>query len=205
MYFDMSESKRVLLRFKNNYDESNDNVNKALERIEALYNKEIDAYVQETYEMFLAEAKENGIKHAVNVVSEAISSKFVILGNIVSILAGEVVSKGYEEMKVIAMYEWIEGTDKAFENALERLKIADENDANYNILVKSVQEAFDAAKEARLDFFTNMKKLDSNEKEYYDYCIKVMKTASLNDDMPLELLFQTGYNGRNFNPLTELR
>ncbi len=205
MYFDMSESKNVLLRFKKNCDLSNPNIKKALERIEKLYDKEVDAYVEETYETFLLNAKEHGVKKAIQIVTEAISQKSIIAGKIVSVLAGKVVLNGYEEMKAIAMYDWVEETENAFENALTDLKNADKDDSDYYMLVKSVQEAFGAAKEARIDFFTNLIQTSSgDEKSYYEYCLKMMQTASLSDDVSLDLFYQSKYDGSNFNPLTDM-
>ena len=201
MYFDMSESKNALERFKSNCDLSNSNVKKAIERLEELYDKNIDAYVAETYETFLSQAKNKGIKAAAKAVNEFLKKKNKIIGTI----SEKLFDYAYKDVKAVAMYDWVEATGTSFEHAIQKLRKVDKNAKNYKELVKTVREAFAAAKKARLEFFKEMIK---NEKDgvlkgYYQYAYNTIENASLSDEDSLAFMSLDDYTGVNYNPLTD--
>lgn len=202
LFFDMTASKEALNRFKNSCDLSNENVNKALERIEELYDKDIDAYLAETFEEFEKSAIEKGRKAASEIIVNSLKSKNRIVGK----LCDEIFSNAFSEMPAVAEYEWVESTNKAFNNAVQKLRDMSPNDDGFNESVKTVKETFSAAKDAQLDFYKKMASLtdDKTEKEYYEYCVETIENASMNDFCNLDIMYKSQYDGSNYNPLTDL-
>lgn len=202
MFFDMSESKAALDRFKANCDMTDENVKKAVERVEALYNKEMSAYLNETAEEFKRKMAQDGIENGAKAVANSLSEKNKLVGK----LAEKIIEEAFAEMPGVAMYDWINATDVAFDNAIAKLKLADEGSAEYDVLVKSAREAFDAAKKARLDFYKVMLKSakSKSDKNYYNYCIAEMKNASFSDSAVLNVMPKSMFDGSNYNPLTDV-
>ena len=202
LFFDMSESKEVLNRFKNNCDINNENVKKAIERIEDLYNKEIDAFLSETVEEFEKSAIENGRKAAADAIVKSLKSKNKIIGK----LCDEIFNNAFSEMPAVAEYEWVESTNVTLNNAIEKLRNTSPDSENYKENVKAVREAFKAAKDAQLNFYKKMSSVtkDETEKNYYDYCYETIENASMNDFGNLDIMYLSQYNGSNYNPLTDL-
>lgn len=187
--------------YQSNCDLSNANVKKAIERLEELCDKNVDAYVSETYETFLSQAKNKGIKAAAKAVNEFLKKKNKIIGTI----SEKLFDYAYKDVKAVAMYDWVEATGTSFEHAIQKLRKVDKNAKNYKELVKTVREAFAAAKKARLDFFKEMIK---NEKDgvlkgYYQYAYNTIENASLSDEDSLAFMSLDDYTGVNYNPLTD--
>ena len=42
------------------------------------------------------------------------------------------------------------------------------------------------------------------EKAYYQYCYNTINNASLDDISSLDIMYETQFNGQNYNPLTDL-
>lgn len=203
MFFDMSESKKVLERFKANCDMNNENVAKALERIEDLYDKKLDAYLDETFEELKLNF-ESGLKeNAVSVIVEGLKKKNKIIGGLVDITVGQ----AFKEVDAIALYDWVETTDTSFENAARKLKATNPDSPDYAVNVKTVREAFEAAKQARLNFFKEMGNSyadGTDKKAYCEYAYSVIEDASLNEWEKLNILSYSDYIGTNYNPLTDV-
>lgn len=204
MFYDMSESWEVLKRFKSNCDMTDENVRKAIERIEKLYNKNIDAYISETFEELVRFLANKGKKAAVDaVVSELKSRKE---SRILGMLVESIFDQAFAEMPAIAQLDWIEATNKALNNAIAKLRKVDIGSKDYAEHIKAVREAFDAAKKAQLKFFKTIlasAKTDT-EKAYYQYCYNTINNASLDDISSLDIMYETQFNGQNYNPLTDL-
>lgn len=204
IFFDMSESKEALERYKANCDLSNENVRKALERIEALYDKEIDAYLAETFNKIQETVKEKGIKAAVAAIQKYLNKKG-FLTRFIGQIGGQVVDQALTEMEIIAMYDWIESTGNTFETAAQKLKTMSSTDPGYEEMVQTVRETFEVAKKARLDFFKRMADVTKGtEKDYYEYCYNMIENASMNDFDQVDLLSLAEFEGSNNNPLTDL-
>lgn len=202
MFFDMTESKEALERFKSNCDLDNENVKKAIERLDALYNKEITSYLDETVEEFKRKCEEMRKETAADAVVGLLKKKSKITG----FLAENIIAQAYKEKPAVAEYDWIESTNNAFNNAVKKLKNTSPDSKKYSERVKSVEEAFNAAKKAQLKFFKLMQSSAKTEtdKKYYKYCYETINNASLNDWSSLDIMYKSEYNGSNFNPLTDL-
>ena len=200
LFCDMSESRDAFLRFKNNCDLNNESVQKALERVEALYNNEVDAYVFDTLEKIAQEVKKTTIENGAEAIANAYA-KIAPGGGIEKIMtkiASRVVAKAFEEAPAVAMYDYILTTQNSFDNAIADLKAAKPDSAEYDVLVLSVKEAFDAAKKARIDFFTTMSKgASEQQKALYDLNIKSLKSMSLEDVVAHKGVHPSEYYGEN--------
>lgn len=200
LFCDMSESREAFLRFKNNCELDNESVRKALERVEALYNNEVDAYVFDTLENIAQEVKKTTIEDGAEAVAKAYA-KIVPGGGMEKILtkiASGVVSKAFEEAPAVAMYDYILTTQNAFDNAVTVLKAATPDSVGYDELVLAVKETFDAAKNARIDFFTTMSKgASEQQKALYDLNIKSLKAMSLEDVVAHKGVHPSEYYGEN--------
>ncbi|MBR4287072.1 MAG: hypothetical protein IKT55_05140 [Clostridia bacterium] len=204
LFFDMSESKEALERYKANCDLSNENVRKAIERLEELYNNEFDAYLNETFDHMKAVAKEKGIQATVKAMQEYLEKQGFIEG-LIGKMGGKIVNKALSEMEIVAMYDWIESTGNTFEMAAQKLSNMSSADPGYETMVKTVQEAFEAAKKARVDFFDRMADVSSGEeKAYYEYCRETMKNTSMNDFDQVDLMSKDDYLCKNDNPFTDV-
>ena len=204
LFFDMSESKEALERYKANCDLSNENVRKAIERLEELYNNEFDAYLNETFDHMKAVAKEKGIQATVKAMQEYLEKQGFIEG-LIGKMGGKIVNKALSEMEIVAMYDWIESTGNTFETAAQKLSNMSSADAGYETMVQTVQEAFEAAKKARVDFFDRMADVSSGEeKAYYEYCRETMKNTSMNDFDQVDLMSKDDYLCKNDNPFTDV-
>lgn len=201
MFFDMEESREALLRFKGLYsnDElSNESVMKAIERVEKLYNKEVDAYIDTTLDLLYTKVKKDGIGLAVKELKEVIPKQYSIIGNMV----GKITEQAYKEAPAVALYDTVEATQIAFNNAVEELRNSDPGAENYQQLVNNVKEQFNYAKEIRIEFFeTIISSSEGQNKRYYELCLNDIKSASLKDISKLDMTGRGEYNG-DFNYIT---
>lgn len=202
LFFDMSESKEVLDRYKANCDMSNENVRKAIERLEQLYDKNIDAYLMESFEEYRRSVEKMGEQAAVDAVVDFLKDKNLIFG----MMCEKIFEHAFAEIPAVAEYEWVESTSKTLNNAVTKLKNLSPSSEEYLDAIKAVREAFDAAKKAQIKFF---KKMLSNakietDKNYYQYCIDTINSASLDDMTSLDIMYKTQFNNQNYNPLTDL-
>lgn len=206
LFCDMSESKEAFARFKNNCDLENARVQKALERVEALYNNEVDAYVFDTLEQIAQELKKEAIEKGSEAVAKAVGKAYesIVPGGamekIMTKLASTVVEKAFEEAPAVAQYDYILATQNSFDNAVANLKAAKPGTAGYDELVLTVREAFDNAKQARIDFFTTMAEgASGQQKSFYDLNIESLKTMSLDDVTAHKGISPGEYYGENAN------
>lgn len=201
-FFDMSESKDVLERFKQNCDMSNENVKKAIERIEKLYDKDVNAYLQESIEEFERSALKKGEKAAADSLVKALKSQNKIVGS----LYEKVFDQAFAEMPAVAEYDWVESTNTTLNNAVEKLKKTSTDSSDYADRVKAVREAFDASKKEQMKFFKAMisNAKSETDKNYYQYCYDTIYNSSLNDLSSLDIMYESEYSGSNYNPLTDL-
>lgn len=202
LFCDMSESKEAFARFKNNCDLENAGVQKALERVEALYNNEVDAYVFDTLEHIAQEVKKETIEKGSEAVAKAYAN--IVPGGgmeqIMTKAASSVVEKAFAEAPAIAQYDYILATQNSFDNAVANLKAAIPGTAGYDELVLTVREAFDNAKQARIDFFTTMAEGTSGQqKSFYNLNIESLKTMSLDDVTAHKGISPGEYYGENAN------
>lgn len=200
LFCDMSASREAFLRFKNNCDLDDESVRKALARVEALYNNEVEDYVFDTLEHIAQEVKKMAIEKGTEAVAKAYAK--IVPGSgfekIMTNIVTGVVSKAYEEAPAVAMYDYILTTKNVFDNAVEELKAATPGTKGYDELVKTVREAFDAAKKARIDFFTTMSKdASEQQKALYELNIKTLKSMSLEDVIPHKGVHPSEYYGEN--------
>lgn len=199
MFFDMSESKEALNRFKALYTENelaNESVKEALKRIEALYNKEVDAYIDTSLDLLYARVKKEGVQKAVKELGGMLPKEY----SIISKMVGKIVSQAYAEAPGVALYDTVKATEVAFNNAVKLLKESNPSADNYQQLIDNVKEQFEYAKKIRIEFFETISKAPTSDqnKRYYELCIKDIKAASLSDVAILDMTSRGDYNG-NFN------
>ena len=184
LFCDMSESKEAFARFKSNCDLENAGVQKALERVEALYNNEVDAYVFDTLEKIAQEVKKEAIEKGSEAVAKAYAN--IVPGGgmekIMTKMVSSVIEKAFSEAPAVAQYDYVLATQSSFDNAVANLKAATRGSPEYDNLVLTVREAFDNAKQARINFFTTIAKDSSGQqKTFYNLNIESLKTMSLDD------------------------
>ena len=184
LFCDMSESQEAFARFKANYDLNDPEVCKALERVEALYNGEIDAFAFETLEKISQEVKYDAIEKGAEAVAKAYT-KIVPGGGVEKIMTkvtSSILDKAFAEAPAVAQYDWVVATQNSFDNAIADLRTATPGMEGYDTLLKTVRESFDCAKDARIKFFTTMVENSSGQqKRFYELNLESVKTMSLND------------------------
>ena len=184
LFCDMSESQEAFARFKANYDLNDLEVCKALERVEALYNGEIDAFAYETLEKISQEVKRDAIEKGAEAVAKAYA-KIVPGGGVEKIMTkvtSSILDKAFAEAPAVAQYDWVVATQNSFDNAIADLRTATPGMEGYDTLLKTVRESFDCAKDARIKFFTTMVENSSGQqKRFYELNLESVKTMSLND------------------------
>ena len=184
LFCDMSESKEAFARFKANCDLNDEEVRKALERVEDLYGNEVDAYVFETLEHIAQEVKKETISKGAEAVAKAYA-KIVPGGGMEQIMTkvtSSILDRAFAEAPAVAQHDWVLATQNSFDNAVANLKAADPGSEGYDVLVQTVREAFDSAKQARVKFFTTMAKNSSGqEQRFYQLNLESVKTMSLDD------------------------
>lgn len=202
LFFDMSESQEALQRFKGNCDMSNENVRKAIERLEALYDKNVDAYLNDTIETYEKMLIEKGKSAAADALVEYLKSKNKLVG----FLGEKVINQIFAEIPAMAECEWVETTAKALNSAINNLRNTPQDSPEFKERVKSVREAFNAAKQAQLKFFKAMKAVakTDDEEEYYQYCYDTVNNASMDDYAKLDFEYKSSYDNSYFNPFTDL-
>jgi len=184
LFCDMSESQEAFARFKANYDLNDPEVCKALERVEALYNGEVDAFAFETLEKIAQEVKRDAIEKGAEAVTKAYA-KIVPGGGMEKIMTkvtSSILDKAFAEAPAVAQYDWVVATQNSFDNAIADLRGATPGTEGYDTLLKTVRESFDCAKDARIKFFTTMaENASGQQKRFYELNLESVKTMSLND------------------------
>lgn len=208
MFFcDMSASKDMFDSFVSNCDVDNPNVRKALERIKDIYNKDIEAYLLETWETCLKEAEKLAIKNGTKAFAEAYAKLFPGGGMnalITNFLSG-ILDKAFAEAPAVSQYDWVVATETYFDDAVNKLKAASSSDPNYEYLVEMVKRTFDCAKQARVKFFETMIACSSGDrKEFYELNLKSVKAMSLKDVSPHSVTTAGDYFGCNASILEDI-
>ena len=200
LFCDMAESKEAFTRFKANCDLDDAEVRKALERVESLYNNEVDAYVFETLEHISQEVKNETVKKGAEAVAKAYA-KIVPGGGMEQIMAkvtSSILDRAFAEAPAVAQHDWVLATQNSFDNAVANLKAADPGSEGYDVLVRTVREAFDSAKQARIKFFTTMAENSSGqEQRFYQLNLESVKTMSLDDVTRHRAVSPGEYYGEN--------
>ncbi len=188
MFCDMSASKEAFARFKANCDLSKVGVQKALERVEDLYDKKVDAYISETIETIYKKVKDEVIKKGAQAVVDAYADYCesiggTLSGEVAQAVGAAIISKAFAEAPAVAKLDWIHATQNSFDNAVLKLKNADPASYEYQQLIEDVRTQFAAAKQARADFFTEMEKSASSEekKQFYHDNLENVQSMSLMD------------------------
>ena len=202
LFCDMSESKEAFARFKENCDLDDEEVRKALKRVEDLYNKEVDAFIGETLEQFVQEIEKKTVKG----VAEAAANAYAKIApgggmkQIMSKLTSSILDRAFAEAPAVAQRDWVVTTNNSFNNAVANLKAASPGSEGYDELVQTVREAFDAAKQARIKFFTTMAKNSSGQvKRFYELNLESVKSMSLDDVSPHIAVSPGEYYGTDSN------
>ncbi len=198
LFCDMSESKEAFARFKANCDLNDEEVRKALERVEALYGNEVDAYVFETIEHIAQEVKKETISKGAEAVAKAYA-KIVPGGGMEQIMTkvtSSILDRAFAEAPAVAQHDWVLATQCSFNKAVANLKAADPGSEGYDVLVQTVREAFDCAKQARIKFFTTMaENASGHQKSFYELNVESLKTMSLDDVTPHNAISEDEFYG----------
>lgn len=211
LFCDMSESKDAFLRFKGNCDLDSEITQKALKRIEDLYNNKVDAYVADTLEQYaqalMTELEKEGADAAVTAFNKILPMTGV--DKILSEVAGDIIDGVFSEAPYAAKYNLMLTTQNAFDNAVAKLKAATPGTAGYDELVKAVRESFCYAKQERLRFFEGMAELcskqkDLQQKRFFELNAKMVKNMSLNDTTAENTVSISEYFGEDSNIFTYL-
>lgn len=184
LFCDMSESQEAFARFKANYDLNDPEVQKALERGEALYNGKVDAFVYETLEHISQEVKNNAVEKGAEAVAKAYAN--IVPGGgmeqIMTKATSSILDKAFAEAPAVAQYDWVVTTQNTFDNAIAALRAATPGTDGYDTLLQTVRESFDCAKEARIKFFITMaESFTGQQKRFYELNLESVKTMSLDD------------------------
>ena len=207
LFCDMSDSKEAFSRFKANCDLDNEQVRKALERVEALYENEVDAFAYETLEKILQEVKNGAIEKGAEAAAKAYSSLFPGGGmeQIITKATSSFLDKAFSEAPAVAHHDWVLATQNSFDNAVAELKAATPGTEGYEELVQTVREAFDNAKQARIKFFTIMaENAEGQHKRFFELNLESTKKMSLDDVTPHQALSLGEFSGENYTILEYL-
>lgn len=207
LFCDMSDSKEAFARFKANCDLDNEQVRKALERVEALYGNEVDAFAYETLEKISQEIKKGAIEKGAEAAAKAYANLFPGGGmeQIMTKATSSFLDKAFSEAPAVAQHDWVLTTQNSFDNAVAELKAATPGAEGYDELVQTVREAFDSAKQARIKFFTTMaENAEGQHKRFFELNLESVKNMSLDDVTPHQALSLGEFSGENYTILEYL-
>lgn len=117
-------------------------------------------------------------------------------------VTSSVLGRAFAETSAVAQQDWVLATQNSFNNAVANLKAADSGSEGYDVLVQTVRETFDSAKQARINFFTTMAENSSGqEQRFYQLNLKSVETMSLDDVTSHRAVSPGEYYGAKHNIL----
>lgn len=193
MFCDMSASKEMFARFKANCDLDKPGVQKALERVEQLYNQSEEAYISETLETLAKQIKDWATKKTAQTLVEVYSDVYASFGGTIASgvarkIGNGIIEKAFAEAPAVQLLDWVEATNNSFNNAVMKLKAADPASEGYQELIRDVRQQFETAKEAQLSFYSKLAESASRkEQERFKKIEDSIRSMSLLDVAPGEI------------------
>lgn len=193
MFCDMSASKEMFARFKANCDLDKPGVQKALERVEELYNQSEEAYISETLETMAKQIKDWATKKTAQTLVEVYADVYASFGGTIASgvarkIGNGIIEKAFAEAPAVQLLDWVEATNNSFNNAVMKLKAANPASDGYQELIRDVRQQFETAKEAQLSFYSKLAESASRkEKEHFKKIEDSIRSMSLLDVAPGEI------------------
>lgn len=193
MFCDMSASKEMFARFKANCDLDKPGVQKALERVEELYNQSEEAYISETLETLTKQIKDWATKKTAQTLVEVYADVYASFGGTIASgvarkIGNGIIEKAFAEAPAVQLLDWVEATNNSFNNAVMKLNGADPASDGYQELIQDVRLQFETAKEAQLSFYSELAKNASpKERERFKKIEDSIQSMSLLDVAPGEI------------------
>ncbi len=165
-------------------------VQKAINEIEALYKKDASAWVEKGLDIVVKDglevAEKELLKDAgpVGVVISTIEKTIDTTGEVTGLKDK---TKGMiEYTSQLSLYTT---QSTAYNVALEKLRTADPNSDEYEILAKDVKNCYEMTKRSMKGMYDAMAKATSgDEAAYYKYCAKEISEMSMRDTEPTKLM-----------------
>lgn len=193
MFCDISAIKEMFARFKANCDLDKPGVQKALERVEELYNQSEEAYISETLETLAKQIKDWATKKTAQTLVEVYADVYASFGGTIASgvarkIGNGIIEKAFAEAPAVQLLDWVEATNNSFNNAVMKLKAADPASDGYQGLIRDVRQQFETAKEAQLSFYSKLAESASRkEKEHFKKIEDSIRSMSLLDVAPGEI------------------
>ncbi len=193
MFCDISAIKEMFARFKANCDLDKPGVQKALERVEELYNQSEEAYISETLETLAKQIKDWATKKTAQTLVEVYADVYASFGGTIASgvarkIGNGIIEKAFAEAPAVQLLDWVEATNNSFNNAVMKLKAADPASDGYQGLIRDVRQQFETAKEAQLSFYSKLAENASRkEKEHFKKIEDSIRSMSLLDVAPGEI------------------
>ena len=180
LFADYSKSNEILSSFISNC--SDPEMGKAAEEIQALFNKEFNAWSHEAID----KASELGWDLAVKGMSKATPVMAVVSTIRLTLdLGGGITGAGtHAKNKLDALtYHNIHcASSSAYMNAIAKLREADPNSEEYEALCKDASNCFEITKQNLIKMFKAMEAASTgNKSSYYRYCSKQAENLSMSD------------------------
>ncbi len=176
----------ILDSLKRNFS-GNASMLKTINEAEALYRKEVTAWVND----LAAKVISKGIKVSEKLLEDSflsvvktISAGIDTVGNVTGL--SEEANAKYDALIEYDLY--IE-SNTAYQSALEKFRAADPNSEDYGMLADDLQNMFILYKSNLINLLRSMEDASSGtKKSYYHYCAGVAEQASMTDPNPLTVL-----------------
>ena len=178
---DYTKGTEVLDSFEKNY-ESDPAMQKCIEDIRRLYDKEFFAWTEEAMDKY----REVGYDIAVEALADAepVGAVLKAIDKTIDVF-GEYTGDGDKAksmLEALGYYDLLSSTESAYNGALEAFQNADPNSEEYATLAKDLRNCFELNKKTNVKLLKAMAASSSGtKKSYYEYCAKQAESMSLLD------------------------
>lgn len=193
LFVDYDKSQKIIQSFMAN-NNNDGTVKDCMQEIEGLYNKELDAWLQEGVQRL----KNMGVEAATKTLERKIPV-FLVIGKIRDTIdtVGEITGSGTRAKSMLNATIYTEiyyESERAYENALQKVKNAKISDEKYEQLIQDLQNCFDFCKKSLVNLMKEMANAtQGSKKAYYQYCASVAQNASMSDEQQLKILSYDEY------------
>lgn len=197
---DYSTGIDLLNSFERNYQDD-PKMQECLGEIKALYTKEFSAWANE----FLKKASDLGIDAVIDLASD--SNPVLLVVNAIDkgiSTVGDLTGLGSQAKAMtdaISLFNLQCSINTAYMNAVEKLRIADPNSDDYQMLVDDVINCFNLNKKNLVEMFKAMAKGSTGVKQsYYTYCASQAQNLSMYDSSQPSILTYEQFLALNSTP-----
>ena len=193
---DYSEGLELLESLERNIA-GDETVASAIAEIKALYNNEFNTWMaqaveeggEESFDFLIGKLGKTPLYKTLFMEIEATKKAIDIYGD--SSGLGDRAKGIYDFTIYHGLYT---SSNAAYATAIERLRMANPDDADYEQLARDAQNCFNICKQNALKVFESMEKASmSNMKAYYRYCQDQIRNANMFDTRPLEAMSYDEY------------